>query len=230
MTLILSALADEIGAVNARISHGAKLRFHTLSFKKGYLEDRKVIAGACGVGKSMTALSLQYLIDRFSPERIIYTGIAGALNPAYEIGDIIVAKDCVQYDFDVTSLGFPLGEVPFSGLRFFPSDEELLTAASSFVPASGKLHTGRICTGDSFLGPIQEARIRSLRDELSGDAVDMEGAAAGMAAIVNRVPFLLVRTISDKAGEKTPKGFKKIIKRGAENFLSIVLHLFAKLP
>jgi nucleoside phosphorylase len=130
---------------------------------------------------------------------------------------------------DVTALGFPVGEIPFTGLRFFPSDQALLQAGSSFVPASGRLHIGRICTGDSFLSGREESRIQSLRRELSGDAVEMEGAAAALAACVNTIPFLLVRTISDKAGEKPPRGVRSIIKMGAENSLQFVLHLFAKL-
>jgi 5'-methylthioadenosine/S-adenosylhomocysteine nucleosidase len=103
----------------------------------------------CGVGKVFAAMIAQHIIDRYSPEALISTGVAGGLSPALSIGDVVVSRDCAHHDMDARALGFALGHIPYSDLRFFEADAALTARALSVRLASGhKVVAGRILTGD----------------------------------------------------------------------------------
>ena len=182
------------------------------------------------MGKTLSAMLTQYLIDRYAPSRIVFTGVAGALDPELEIGDTLVAESCMQYDMDVTALGFKLGEVPYTPYRVLSCDPELVDSARTCRPSGGAVRVGHVLTGDTFVVTSKDESHRYLRDELAGDAVEMEGASAGLVATVNEVPFVIVRTISDKADASTSVNFAKFVKQASRNAWEFVDHIMAGLP
>ena len=103
-----------------------------------------------GVGKVFAAMVTQKIIDSYQPESILFTGVAGGLNKGYEVGDVIVAHDCIQHDLDATELGFSRGTVPYTNYRFFVTDTRLKSLALNTI-MEHTLHEGRIVTGDQFL-------------------------------------------------------------------------------
>jgi adenosylhomocysteine nucleosidase len=194
-----------------------------LTFHEARWEGHDLVLVKAGVGKVNAALCTQILIDAFDAHAVICTGSAGAVNPALDIGDIVVADDCVQHDLVVDFLGLPRGQVPFTDLRFFPTSPELRRHAEVLSLPDHTIHRGRVLTGDTFVE--DEALRRQLREDLEGDCVEMEGAAVGQACAVNDVPYLVVRAISDHADGTSDVDFEAFLQAAARSSSQIVLHL-----
>ncbi len=241
MYAILSALEEELQVfvrkseiIRTDIWNGHKIRIVKFA-------GRDVVITDTGVGKAQAALVSGHVIDVYQPEALFYTGIAGALTDDLSIGDVIIARDCVQWDFDAAALGFKPGEVPAGStwkssvkhsdrnIRFIMSDKKLLKAAEGWKwddqKVDQKVIYGRIFTGDRFLTSLGRSEIASLIKELEGDAVEMEGAGAGMAAFVNDVPFFLARVISDTTDGRHPKKFKKFLSESSRKMYSLIEHI-----
>ena len=121
-----------------------------------------------GVGKANAAMVAQYAVDHFRPDYLIMTGIAGGLGDRLALGDVVVSRDCVQHDLDVTALGFPLGQVPFTEHRFLAADARLVELALATPVPGQQVVAGRILTGDQFITAADAARQERLRS-LHGD-------------------------------------------------------------
>jgi len=228
MTLaIMSAMAEEIEHyLDACTVEGSREQAgRTLHKARYHGHDLVLVKG--GVGKVNAAMCTQLLIDVFDVGAVICTGAAGALHDGLDIGDVIVAEDCVQHDVTVEFLGLPRGQIPFSNLRFFSAAEQLVARAMEVDLAEHSIRKGRVCTGDAF---IQEETLRAqIQEELDGDCVEMEGAAVGQVCTLNDVPFLLVRAISDRADGSSDIDFQAFLHEAARSSAQIVLHLLEAL-
>lgn len=225
MVLLLGALDEEIAELREAITAETKETWRGFSFWRGRIEGREVVLAKTGVGKSLSALVTQHLVDRFTPTEILFCGIAGSLTPTLEIGDLLVARDCLQHDMDARPVGFPLGQIPFTPFRVLTCDGSLVEAALSFTPAGYRVISGRVLTGDQFLTSSDRASHRYLTEELAGDAVEMEGASVALVAAVNEIPFLLVRAISDRADGGAPRSFNRFLTLAARRTFDIILHV-----
>ena len=169
------------------------------------------------------------VIDIFEPTEIIFTGVAGALNERLDIGDVIVSKDCMQHDVDGRALGFPRGTILFSDKSVFRADENLHDIAMSAQVEGHKIYSGRILTGDQFFTHKDIEEHSYLHHEMHGDCIEMEGGAIGLVCNENKVPFVIVRTISDKADGSAAEDFSKLHHLVAGNSYSIVSQMLPKL-
>ena len=206
----------------AALENQKEEKWTDFAFYTGSIENKEVVVAKSGVGKVMAALVAQHIIEFYKPEAIIVTGLAGGLSHHLEIGDTLVAEDCIQHDLNAISLGFKRGEVPYSPYRFLSCDKKLLALAMQCIPENGKVVKGRILTGDQFITNRTLKSLQYLYDDLAGDAVEMEGAAVGLVATVNKVPFLLIRTISDKADAVTHVDFRAFLPKASRNSLHFV--------
>jgi 5'-methylthioadenosine/S-adenosylhomocysteine nucleosidase len=236
MILILGALDCEIKTFKQKLKNRNVNSWKGRELYLGSLEGRDVILVKSGVGKVLAAMVTQRIIDSYPVDAVIFSGLAGALNPGYGIGDIIIGADTIQYDMDVTAMNFELGEIPFTGIRILKSDPALMEAALSVTATPwGKtflekhaVHVGRILTGDRFVVHTADSESRRiLRAHLAGDAVEMEGAAVGLVAFSNGIPFLLTRTVSDRADGNARKDFSKIMKSASDNSYHLVTHILS---
>ncbi|MBW8888152.1 MAG: 5'-methylthioadenosine/adenosylhomocysteine nucleosidase [Fibrobacteres bacterium] len=226
-----------LGAMDAEIveflAHSELLRreeWNGFTFYAIRLEGREAVLAKCGIGKVFAALVSQHLIDAYAPSRMLFTGVAGALNPAYEIGDVVVSRDCMQHDVDGRVLGFARGNLLYTDLKVFAADEAMARLAAG-APAQGhRIHTGRILTGDQFMNRDEINHHRYLMEEMAGDAVEMEGGAMAQVCAVNKVPFLVVRTISDRADGDAVHDFNRFLPVVAHNSFAIVRYVLSRLP
>lgn len=163
-------------------------------------EGHKVIASVSGIGKVNSAITTQRIIDKFSPDCVINIGIAGGLDRSLSVLDMVVAKDTLYHDFYPLSL---LEEDTSIEKSVFDCDKNLVSLAQKAcekLVLDGKIKkfvTGRILSGDCFVEDDEKSRY--LRQELGGSCVEMEGAAISQTCIVNKIPFVVVRSISDFA-------------------------------
>ena len=219
MDLEIKAFCKELHIKKQEQWNHAKI--YTLSF-----QEQDVLICSTGVGKVLSAVLTERILSTHSITHLLFTGLAGSLNQRYAIGDIVLAADFLQWDFDATAFAFKLGEIPYTGYRIFKSDPSLIEAAESYSSRDFNLHKGRFLTGDTFIGGNAKQRNSYLTSELHGDVIDMETAAAGMIAHLHRVPFLGFKLISDKADGESPRHFIRFARKASERLLQLSRHLF----
>lgn len=224
---IISAMAEEIELYLTTCTVEETWEKAGLQIHEARHEGHRLVLVKAGVGKVNAALCTQLLVDAYEIDAVVCTGSAGALHDGLEIGDVVVAEDCVQHDVHVEFMGLPAGQIPFSDLRFFAASDVLVERAREVQLSGHTLRTGRVCTGDTFIQ--DEAERTAIRETLNGDCVEMEGAAVGQVCTLNEIPFLLVRAISDRADGSSDIDFQAFLRDAAESSAQIVLHLLATL-
>ena len=100
-----------------------------MDFYEGTLEGASVVVVQCGIGKVNAGMCVQILADLFDVTHVVNTGVAGSLNVKLDIGDILISKDAVQHDYDVSPLGYQLGQIPGVDTWSFPADEAMMAVA-----------------------------------------------------------------------------------------------------
>ena len=196
-----------------------------MEFCEGKLGDNDVVIVKCGMGKVNSGICAQMLIDLFNVSHIINSGVAGALNDSLNIGDIVVATDVVQHDYDVTHIGFKAGEIPYTGKYAFETDRTLRYEAVKAVHAVApetQVVEGRICTGDQFLS--EREKFNRIISIFGGNCVEMEAGAIAQVCYLNNVPFVIIRAISDKIGTSV-EDYKKFEASTAERCASITKYM-----
>ena len=210
---IIGAMREEIDPVISQLVDTQHLVISGLDFVSGRLGHHPVVAVCSGIGKINAAVSTQILLSQFAITHGVFTGVAGGIAPGLDIGDIVLGEDLIQYDMDVTALGYELGFIPRMGIRAFPGDPYLLDRAFSVAESSlqrfGKVVRGRILTGDSFIA--SHHRGYELHEQLGGLCVDMEGAAIAQACYLAQIPSLIIRALSDKADAQANLDYKACI-------------------
>jgi len=225
---ILGALEAEIEALKAAMQDCKVVTWQRTTFYEGLLFGQRVVLAQSGVGKVMAAMVTQKIVEAYQPRYLLFTGVAGGLNPNFSIGDIVIAKDCVQHDMDAIGLGFLRGQVPYTEYRFLATDPKLRALALT-TETPHMLHEGRILTGDHFMTKKEVQDYRYLTEELAGDAVEMEGAAVGLVCTYNQIPFLIIRTLSDKANDDATVNFLEFLPVVAANSFAVIEQLLTQL-
>lgn len=201
------------------------------------LKKRDIILTSCGIGKVNAAAKTQYFIDRFSPDMILVTGVAGAANPNLKIGDLIIADEVVQWDVDGTAFsGHQKGQILFSDWCFFKTGSKLIslfkkafakTQLKSFRRHKPLLVIGRIATGDTFVA--NKNKIKQIYKEFKCQAVDMESGSIAQVCTINKVSFAIVKSISDKANSSAEIDFEKFLKTASQNSFNLVKNFLSSL-
>lgn len=153
-----------------------------------------------GVGKVAAAAATERAITLEKPDGIVFVGVAGGLAPDLHQLSVVIARDAVQWDVDITPVNGGLPGTLNDGRRFIALDT---TGARLALEAANSLEyharLGRVASGDAFLA--DSAKSQWIRDTFQADAVEMEGAAALQIAHDHGVPMVLIRVISDRALE-----------------------------
>ena len=192
------------------------------------------------IGKVAAATTATALIERFGAQRIVFTGVAGGLGNGVQVGDIVVAQDFMQHDFDASPL-FPRYEMPMYGKTRFKGDTaltaQLLTAARLALADEGfaaaypnaRVHHGLVASGDRFVsGALESAALRTALTSSGHEvlAVEMEGAAVAQVCHDYGVPFAAVRTISDRADDSAHVDFPNFVNQVASRYARAVVQHF----
>lgn len=151
---IIGAMEKEVAILKEKMEISEVVEKASMTFCKGMLCGKEVVVVRSGIGKVNAAICAQILVDRFGVDLLINTGIAGSLNAAIDIGDIVISKDAVQHDVDASTFGDPVGQVPNMDVLAFPADERLAKLAKEAnEEANPDIHTftGRIASGDQFI-------------------------------------------------------------------------------
>ena len=206
-----------------------EVKWNEFTFYEVSLDGNECVICKSGIGKVLAAMICQKLIDLYEPSSILFTGVAGALNPVLDIGDVVVSRDCIQHDIDGRPLGFERGRILFSDDKIFRADPKLVELTLQASVNNHKMIPGRILTGDQFFTHKDIEEHDYILTELKGDCIEMEGAAIAVVCTKNRVPFVIVRTVSDKADGSAVEDFSKLHHLVAGNSYAIVRQLLPEL-
>ncbi|MEJ2291507.1 MAG: 5'-methylthioadenosine/adenosylhomocysteine nucleosidase [Deinococcales bacterium] len=228
VTAVIGAMDEELEALLADLQEPNRERHGPFTVHRGRLEGRSVALARCGVGKVNAAALTQALLA-LGASRVIFTGVAGALRPGLQVGDLVVSRDALQHDLDVTALGYRLGEVPGEAWSW-PADPELTRLA---LEAAGELDgvsavLGRVASGDQFIADPR--RVERLRDVFEADCAEMEGAAAAQVCAKWGVPYVIVRSISDTADHTAEVDFRAFTPLAAARAKRVVRGILRRLP
>ena len=204
MTGIIGAMEIEVASLIANLQDKTEKTYSGIKFFSGKFEGADVVIAQCGIGKVNAAICAQTMVLMYSPTLIINTGAAGSLSDKLKIGDIVIAADTVQHDFDVTLIGIEKEVIPCT-----PSVVTRLTHA-----AHGSCHIGTIATGDQFISCA--ARKKAIADELGAIACEMEGASIARVCLLNNVQVGIVRAISDNANDDANFDFNEFLQEAVE--------------
>lgn len=216
---VIGAMTVEVKGLIAQMENDRTQEMAGLVFHRGLLGGVDCVVAKCGAGKVNSAVCAQVMITQYAPRLVINVGVAGGMDVG--IGDLVVASQCVQHDFDTTPLGEPQsqlticrgeGEESFVMLNSDQAASALLLEEARQI--YGGAHLGVIATGDSFVA--DPAKGRQLRRQFGAKAVEMEGASIAQACYMNSVPFAILRAISDNANDDSPADFPAFVQACAE--------------
>lgn len=151
------------------------------------------------------------LINLYQPKFIINSGSAGSLNASLKIGDIIIPKKICYHDVNLTNFGYSRGQIPQYPKKF-KTDKNLNNLLKIIsIQFKLKFSTGLLVTGDTFVRG--DSFIEKIKYHFSSAiAVEMESAAIAQVCHQFKIPFIVVKSISDLSDSKATKNFEKIFR------------------
>ena len=222
---IIGAMDEEVAMIKAQLTDVQVETRAAMDFYKGKLEGKEVVVVRSGIGKVNAAMCAQTMILRYHPRLIINTGVAGGMGKGIKISDIVVADSVVQHDMDTSDLGDPKGFISGIDRIQIPCDEELndkVRAAAGAVEGLA-CHQGIIATGDQFVG--SKDKLNRLMEEFGAVACEMEGGSIGQVCYINKVPFTVVRAISDNANDDAHMDYPKFLKIAVKKSFELLTEL-----
>lgn len=197
---IIGAMEEEVAALKEDMDIQETVEQASMVFCKGKLCGKDVVVVRSGIGKVNAGICAQILVDRFQADMLINTGIAGSLDARIDIGDMVISTDTLHHDMDATIFGDAIGQIPRMDTLAFPADEELVRKAAKANEKANpdiRTFTGKVASGDQFISS-REAK-EKIVENFHPLCVEMEGAGIAQAAYLNKVSYVIIRAISDKA-------------------------------
>ncbi|MGO1120041.1 5'-methylthioadenosine/adenosylhomocysteine nucleosidase [Rhodovibrionaceae bacterium A322] len=216
MLAVVGAMEEEVALLRQDMQISGQEDHAGITVYRGSYQGVEMVLAQCGIGKVNATICTQMLIDLYQPAAFLFSGVAGGLLPNMQVGDLIVASHVIQYDMDLTAFGRRPGEVPGHG-RMIEADPKLVDlSAQAYDTAFGQnegktnngpnLMLGTVVSGDRFISDPKT--LRWLQREFSALATEMEGAAVGYTCYLNKVPFVILRGLSDTAGSTASDDFE----------------------
>lgn len=225
---IIGAMDEEVSKLKEVMENVEICSKASMDFYKGTMGGKDVVVVRSGIGKVNAGICTQILVDLYGADAVINTGIAGSLNAAIDIGDIVLSTDALQHDVDATGFGYDLGVIPRMKTSVFKADERLRKLAKEAcerVNQDVKIFEGRVVSGDQFVS--DKTKKEYISDNFNGFCTEMEGAAIAQAAYLNNIPFLIIRAISDKADDSATVDYPTFETKAIENSVSLVKEMIA---
>ena len=227
---IIGAMDEEVAVLKEEMNIEETFEYASMQFCKGTLCGKNVVIVRSGIGKVNAAICAQILADRFQVDYLINTGIAGSLDAAIDIGDMVISTDLVEHDMDTSIFGDPLGQVPRMDTFSFPADPGLVEkAVQANEEANPEIKTfvGRIVSGDQFVSSSEVKE--KLVTNFQAKCTEMEGAAIAHAAYLNKVSCVIIRAISDKADNSATMDYPTFEKQAIKHSVKLVFNLLERL-
>ena len=228
---IMCALPQEQELLLAAIGDPAPRSYPGIEAREGSLDGYPVVIAAAGVGKVPAAITATLMVERLGCRALVLSGVAGGLSEDAHIGDIVIAERLIDVDYGRLT---PEGRIVYQpGVLPIPEEkpdpgyrlpDALVERVRARLAETGSAATlGTVLTTDAYLASPRE------RDELAGEwdglAIEMEGSALCGVAERFGVPWLVVRALSDRAGEDSLDDFSAFVESAAASSARLVREL-----
>jgi adenosylhomocysteine/aminodeoxyfutalosine nucleosidase len=206
---IMGAMPEEIEPLLKKVENVKKIEYANNSYYEATYKGKELVIAYSKIGKVFSTLTASTLIEKFGCTKLLFSGVAGAINPELHIGDLIIADKLCQHDLDISIFGHAYGFVP-EGAVFVESDAGLREVAKKVAKANElKLIEGTIATGDQFVASNE--RKAFIVEHFQADALEMEGASVAVVCDALNVPFFILRAISDTANDDAGVDFDEFM-------------------
>ena len=220
---IIAAMQEEMQEIEKIMTEKNIKKIYELNFIDGKINNTEVVLVEAGVGKVNAARTTQILIDNFNIDAIINVGSAGSGNDELNIGDIVIGSKIVQHDFDITAFGHPKGFISNIG-QYIESDKTLIEKIQNIIlkmqDNEFKIKIGIIASGDIFCTELKMKE--KIRQKFNADAIEMEGAAIAQVCKLDNIPFIIIRSISDKPNGNNNITFDKFLEKASKRCALII--------
>ncbi len=224
---IMGAMEEEIEPLLSYFSDIKITEFANNKYYEVKYNNLDIVVAYSKIGKVFSTLTATTMIEKFGCDTLLFSGVAGGINPKLQIGDLIVANKLCQHDLDITAFGHPNGFVP-GGSVFVNTDEKLKNIAFNVAKENNiKIIEGTIATGDQFVA--DEKRKEFIESTFNADALEMEGGSVAVVCDALNVPYLILRAISDTADMDAGFNFDEFLESSAKNSANFLIKIIDKI-
>ena len=227
-------MRQELSLLIRHVRNPVRKKAGGLDMVTGRLNDVEVAITSTGIGKVRAASATQALIDAFAPGEVWCIGLGGALDAKLKTGDVVIADELYQHDLDLSG-GSRVAALLTKGrgASLVKCDGRLVELAkgdakgdSHLSKNTNQIYVGRIVTGDRAVLKTKDRKELARRTRAL--CVEMEGAAVGYTCVRNRIPFIVIRAVSDTAGGSAIAQFAGNFRRVVPIPQKIVLQMLGK--
>ncbi|MFA5958966.1 MAG: 5'-methylthioadenosine/adenosylhomocysteine nucleosidase [Tatlockia sp.] len=246
---ILGAMLEEVSAIKEMMTIDKETSIAGRVYYEGKIAEKEVVVTFSKWGKVASASTTTTLINEFGVGFILFTGVAGAVHDSLNIGDIVIGNGLYQHDMDARPF-FDQFQIPLTSTIILEPDandieraaiaaerflekinnvinKELLAKYSIFEP---KVRKGLIASGDKFVSsPKSHNELSLTKNDNCTLAVEMEGAAVAQVCEDYKLPYVIIRTISDKADHSAAIDFESFIHTIASKYSSEIVKEYVQL-
>ena len=220
---IMGAMPEEIEPLIDKLDNVSSMIYAANTYYEGTYKGQDVVVAYSKIGKVFATLTATILIEKFGCDMLLFSGVAGAISDDLKIGDLIIADGLCQHDLDITAFGHPHGYVP-EGEVCIPTDANLREIAKKVAEEKGiTLKEGIIATGDQFVADLQ--RKEWIEETFKADALEMEGASVAVVCNALKVPYFILRAISDSADMDASFNFDEFLESSAKVSADFILSM-----
>ena len=229
---IMGAMPEEVSGIVGGIAGAQTHRLGGRDYVSGLWHGVEVVVVFSRWGKVAAAATATMLLAEFGVDGIVFIGVAGAVDPALGLGDVVIASELLQYDVDASAIPvFERFEIPLLGRARFSAHAPWVEAAQAtsaafigdeltssiapevraeFLRATPRVVTGLIASGDRFVSdPVFLDSLRQALPDLC--CVEMEGGAVAQVCYEFDKPVIVLRVISDRADHDAPVDFQRFV-------------------
>jgi predicted cupin superfamily sugar epimerase/nucleoside phosphorylase len=164
----------------------------------------KVLLISCGFGTTFIASALTLIYYHFQPKFVLFSGVAGGIDPSLKIGDIVIAEKA--FEAEVQAVYSAVRDTPFESCLIHPlnkiaipklyscNETLLLIAKDISFPDNPIIRYGNVVTSNKFPAPVELYQEIRKQRALS---IDMETSAFYQIAWLLNIPALAIRGISN---------------------------------
>lgn len=225
---IIAAMQEEMQEIKNVMTNITENNIYELQFFEGKMNNIDCVLVQAGVGKVNAARCTQILIDNYDIEYVVNVGSAGAGNNELNIGDIVIGKLLVQHDFDITAFGHKKGYISNVGENI-KSDDKLIQKFEKIINNNDRneynIKVGTIASGDIFCTDIKMKE--KINYKFNADAIEMEGAAIAQVCYLDKIPFIVIRSISDTPNGNNEITFEEYLKLASKRCATLLNEFLA---
>lgn len=224
---IIGAMEEEIEPLLSFFDNVKETIFANNRYYEVDYDGLDIVIAYSKIGKVNASLTATIMIQKFGCNTLLFSGVAGAINPNLKIGDLIVADKLCQHDLDITAFGHPYGYVP-EGKIFIETSQYLRKIAIEVAKENNlKVIQGTIATGDQFVHSVE--RKKFIETTFKADAIEMEGASVAVICDALNIPFFILRAISDTADMDASFDFNEFLKSSAKISAQYLIEIIKKI-